>query len=65
MSVNNKNLSENEKNDAMKSAMNVLAKLGIKVAPETETLMQNFLDGEISQKEEMKLASQKKEDKKE
>ena len=49
----------------MKSAMNVLAKLGIKVAPETEALMQNFLDGEISQKEAMKLASQKKEDKKE
>lgn len=62
--ADNKNLSNEEKNNAMAGAMNVLAKLGIKVAPETEKIMQSFLDGNISQKEAMQMAKQKK-DKKE
>lgn len=58
MDVNNQNLSNEEKDNAMKSAMNVLSKLGIKVSPETEKIMNSFLDGNISQKDAMKQAKE-------
>ena len=58
MDVNNQNLSNEEKDNAMKGAMNVLAKLGIKVSPETEKIMNSFLDGNISQKDAMKQAKE-------
>lgn len=58
MEVNNQNLSKEEKDNAMKGAMNVLSKLGIKVSPETEQIMNSFLNGNVSQKDAMKQAKE-------
>lgn len=63
--ANNKNLSNEEKDSAMLGAMNVLAKMGIKVSPETKGIMEQFLSGDLSQKEAMKIASQKAKESKE
>ena len=52
----NKNLSEQEKDEAMDSAKKLLKKMGIPLFPQAEEIMNSFLNGDISKKDAMKKA---------
>lgn len=56
----NKNLSEQEKDEAMDSAKKLLKKMGIPLMPQAEELMNSFLNGDISKSEAMKKARKTK-----
>lgn len=58
--INNKNLSENQKNNAMEQAKKILAKMKIPLTSEAEQIMNSFLDGNISKSEAMKEAKEVK-----
>lgn len=58
--INNQNLSEEEKNDAMSQAKKILKKMNIPLMPEAEKIMNSFLNGEVSKKEAFKEAKKTK-----
>ena len=62
--VNNQNLTEEEKSDAMEQAKKLLKKMNIPLMPEAEKIMNSFLNGDVSKKEAMQEAKKASKNKK-
>ena len=60
--INNKNLSEQEKDDAMSKARKILKQMKIPLMPEAEKIMESFLNGDIDKGEAIKKAKNAKKD---
>lgn len=58
--INNKNLSEQEKDDAMNKARKILKQMKIPLMPEAEKIMESFLNGNIDKNEAIKEAKNTK-----